>query len=46
MATCVAGTYSLVTGNYVPATAVWSVVGPILGAIVAHFFERKGKDTG
>ena len=44
IATFLAGGYGLVAGNFMPVTAVWSVAGPIIGALVTHYFgpQRNG----
>ena len=42
----VAGIYGLVTGNYMAVIGVWSVTGPIFGALVAYYFGPKRNDTG
>jgi hypothetical protein len=39
------GGYGLVTGNYTAAIAVWSVAGPIIGALVAYYFGPQ-RDIG
>lgn len=42
-----AGGYGLITGNFSVVNAVWIVAGPIVGAVVAHYFGRPGRnDTG
>jgi hypothetical protein len=42
----VAGLYSLMTGRYEAVAAVWSVAGPIIGAVVAYYFGPRRNDTG
>ena len=42
----VAGLYSLMTGRYEAVAAVWSVAGPIIGAVVAYYFGSRRNDTG
>jgi hypothetical protein len=42
----VAGGYGLVTGNYTAAITVWAIAGPIIGAIVSHYFGPQRNDTG
>jgi len=41
----VAGGYGLVTGKYMAVIGVWSVAGPIVGALVAYYFGPQ-RDTG
>ena len=41
----VAGSYGLITGNYMAVVAVWSVAGPIIGALVTYYFGPQ-RDTG
>jgi steroid 5-alpha reductase family enzyme len=41
-AALVAGGYSVVTGNYAVIPTVWAVVGPLLGAVVSHYFGTHG----
>jgi hypothetical protein len=42
-----AGGYGLITGNFSAVNAVWIVAGPIIGAVVTHYFGRpERKDTG
>jgi hypothetical protein len=40
------GSYGLWTGEYTAIIAVWAVAGPIVGAIVSHYFGVPRKDTG
>ena len=40
------GGYGLITGSYIAVTAVWSVTGPIVGALVAYYFGPQRNDTG
>jgi hypothetical protein len=40
------GGYGLVTGNYMAVIAVWAVAGPIIGAVVSHYFGPRGYDAG
>jgi hypothetical protein len=42
----VAGGYGLITGNYTAVIGVWSVAGPIIGALVAYYFGPQRNDTG
>jgi hypothetical protein len=42
----VAGGYSLITGNYMAVITVWAIAGPIIGAIVSHYFGPQRNDTG
>ena len=41
----VAGGYSLIVGDFTAVIGAWSVAGPIIGALVAHYFGPK-RDTG
>ena len=45
-AVVVTGGYGLLTGSYVAVEVVWAVAGPIIGAIVSHYFGPPRKDTG
>jgi hypothetical protein len=38
------GVYGLATGNYLAIEVVWAVAGPMLGALVTHYFGPAGKD--
>jgi hypothetical protein len=40
------GLHGLLSGDYHALTAVWTVSGPILGAMVAYFFGVHRKDSG
>jgi hypothetical protein len=40
------GGYGLITGNYTAVIGVWSVAGPIIGALMAHYFGPQRNDTG
>jgi hypothetical protein len=42
----VTGGYGLITGNYMAVITVWAIAGPIIGAIVAHYFGPQRKDAG
>lgn len=42
----VSGLYGLATYNYMPVAVVWSVAGPIVGAMVTHYFGPQRNDTG
>ena len=44
VATLLAGGYGLVAGNFMPVIAVWSVAGPIVGAVVTYYVgpQRNG----
>ncbi|MFL5288468.1 MAG: hypothetical protein ACJ8AW_47815 [Rhodopila sp.] len=44
-AVAVTGTYGLATGSYLAVEVVWAVAGPMLGAMVTHYFGSAGKDT-
>ena len=41
-----AGLYGLATGSYMAVIGVWSVAGPIIGALVAYYFGPQRNDTG
>jgi len=41
----VAGSYGLVTRNFMPVEVVWAIGGPLIGAVVAYYFGPR-KDTG
>jgi hypothetical protein len=41
----ISGIYSLVTRNFMVVPGVWSVIGPMLGAIFGHYFGPR-RDTG
>jgi hypothetical protein len=45
-AVAVTGLYGLATGNFVAVIGVWSVAGPIVGAVVAYYFGPQRNDTG
>jgi hypothetical protein len=40
------GGYGIITGNYVTVIGVWSVAGPIVGALVTYYFGPQRNDTG
>ena len=40
-----AGGYGLITGSYIAVIGVWSVAGPIIGALVTYYFGPQ-RDTG
>ena len=42
----VTGGYGLITGNYTAVIVVWAVAGPIIGAVVSHYFGPQRNDTG
>jgi hypothetical protein len=42
----VTGLYGLATQKFSPLQSVWVVVGPIIGAMVNHYFGGHRKDTG
>jgi hypothetical protein len=46
LAVGITGIYGLVTGAYFAVVAVWSVAGPLMGAMVAHYFGSHRKDSG
>ncbi len=39
------GAYGLINGNYAAVIAVWSVAGPIVGALVTYYFGPQRNDT-
>ena len=41
-----AGGWGLITGNYMAVIGVWSVAGPIVGALVTYYFGPQRNDTG
>ncbi|WP_428486327.1 hypothetical protein [Rhodopila sp.] len=43
-AVSVTGAYGLATGSYAAVEIVWAVAGPMLGALVTHYFGSAGKD--
>jgi hypothetical protein len=43
-AVTVTGSYGLATGDYLAVEGVWAVAGPMLGALVTHYFGSTGKD--
>ena len=42
----VTGVYWLLKGSYAPLSLVWGIGGPLIGAIVGHYFGPKRTDTG
>src|ERR1700733_2747938 len=42
----VTGGYGLITGNYLAVITVWAIAGPIIGAVVSHYFGPQRNDTG
>jgi len=42
----ITGSYGLITGNYVAVIGVWSVAGPVFGAVVTYYFGPQRNDTG
>ncbi|HVZ08280.1 hypothetical protein [Rhodopila sp.] len=42
----VAGIYGVATKDFRPLTAVWSVIGPVTGAIVAYYFGPRRDGAG
>jgi hypothetical protein len=42
----VTGGYGLITGNYTAVIAVWTIAGPVIGAVVAYYFGPQRNDTG
>jgi hypothetical protein len=43
-AVAVTGAYGLATGSYLAVEVVWAVAGPMLGALVTHYFGSTGKE--
>ena len=41
-----AGGWGLITENYMAVIGVWSVAGPIVGALVTYYFGPQRNDTG
>jgi hypothetical protein len=46
LALSVSGLYGLWYHNYGPLESLWVVIGPILGAMVNHYFGGHRKDSG
>jgi hypothetical protein len=44
LAIAVTGVYGLVTGHWSPVIGVWSIGGPLVGAVVFHYFGGHRKD--
>jgi len=42
----VTGGYGLITGDYMAVRAAWAIAGPIVGAVVSHYFGPQRNDTG
>jgi hypothetical protein len=42
----VTGLYGLAHQNYEPLQSTWNALGPIVGAIVLHYFGGHRKDSG
>jgi hypothetical protein len=42
----ITGGYGLISGNYMAVITVWAIAGPIIGAIVSHYFGPGRSDTG
>ena len=45
LAVSITGGYGLFTGNYAVVGAVWAIAGPLVGAVVGHYFGPR-KDSG
>ena len=43
-AVAISGCYGLATGSFIAVEIVWAVAGPLLGAMVTHYFGSAGKD--
>lgn len=41
-----AGGYSFLTGRYTAVITVWAVAGPIIGALMSHYFGPQRSDIG
>jgi hypothetical protein len=41
----VTGGYGLMVGNFMAVITVWAIAGPIIGAVVAHYFGPRRSDT-
>jgi hypothetical protein len=39
------GAYGFLTGNTTPVVTVWAIVGPIIGAVVSHYFGPHRSET-
>jgi|HubBroStandDraft_1064217.scaffolds.fasta_scaffold102575_2 hypothetical protein len=46
IAVAVTGAYGLVTGQYAAIEVVWAIAGPLVGAVVAHYFGVHRRDSG
>jgi hypothetical protein len=46
LAVGITGIYGLITGAYFAVVAVWSVAGPLVGAMMAFYFGSHRKDLG
>ena len=44
-AVAISGCYGLATGSYIAVQVVWAVAGPLLGAMVTHYFGSTGRNT-
>ncbi len=44
VALAISGAYSLIRGNYIVVLEVWSIVGPMIGAVVSYYFGPQ-RDT-
>lgn len=42
----VTGGYGLVNNDYKALITVWAIAGPIIGAVVSHYFGPRRNDTG
>jgi len=45
-ALAITGCFGLYFGNFGPIQSVWVVVGPIVGAMINHYFGSPRKDAG
>jgi hypothetical protein len=46
VALVVTGIYGLFNQKYGPLVSTWAVVGPIVGAMITHYFGGHRKDSG
>jgi len=46
IAIAVTGSYGLMTGQFGAVEVVWAIAGPLVGAIVAHYFGVHRRDSG
>jgi len=46
IAIAVTGSYGLVTGQFAAIEVVWAIAGPLVGAVVAHYFGAHRRNSG